>query len=40
MGTNSSLLPKPEGVFDRIIQFAINNAIWVILLIMQRFVAN
>ncbi|MEG1697178.1 MAG: CusA/CzcA family heavy metal efflux RND transporter, partial [Acinetobacter sp.] len=31
MGTNSSLLPKPEGVFDRIIQFAINNAIWVIL---------
>ena len=34
MGTNSSLLPKPEGVFDRIIQFAINNAIWVILFAM------
>lgn len=34
MDTNSSLLPKPEGVFDRIIQFAINNAIWVILFAM------
>ena len=34
MGTNSSQLPKPEGLFDRIIQFAISNAIWVMLFVM------
>lgn len=34
MDTNSSQLPKPEGLFDRIIQFAIRNAIWVILFVM------
>ena len=34
MGINSSQLPKPDGVFDRIIQFAIHNAIWVILFVM------
>ncbi len=34
MDTNSSQLPKPEGLFDRIIQFAICNAIWVMLFVM------
>ncbi|ENW05888.1 efflux RND transporter permease subunit [Acinetobacter beijerinckii] len=34
MDTNSSQLPKPEGLFDRIIQFAIHNAIWVMLFAM------
>ncbi|ENU29045.1 CusA/CzcA family heavy metal efflux RND transporter [Acinetobacter sp. NIPH 1852] len=34
MDTNSSQLPKPEGLFDRLIQFAIKNAIWVILFVM------
>ena len=34
MDTNSSQLPKPEGLFDRIIQFAIGNAIWVMLFVM------
>ncbi|RTE46230.1 CusA/CzcA family heavy metal efflux RND transporter [Acinetobacter junii] len=34
MDTNSSQLPKPEGLFDRIIQFAIRNAIWVMLFVM------
>ena len=34
MDTNSSQLPKPEGLFDRIIQFAISNAIWVMLFVM------
>ncbi|MFW2161187.1 efflux RND transporter permease subunit [Acinetobacter beijerinckii] len=34
MDTNSSQLPKPEGLFDRIIQFAIRNAIWVMLFAM------
>ncbi|MBC9228986.1 CusA/CzcA family heavy metal efflux RND transporter [bacterium SPL81] len=34
MDTNSSQLPKPEGLFDRIIQFAIDNAIWVMLFAM------
>lgn len=34
MDTNSSLLPKPEGLFDRLIQFAIKNAIWVMLFVM------
>ena len=30
MGINSDL-PKPEGLFERIIQFSIQNAIWVLL---------
>lgn len=34
MDTNSSQLPKPEGLFDRIIQFAIRNAIWIMLFVM------
>ncbi|MDR7016035.1 CusA/CzcA family heavy metal efflux RND transporter [Acinetobacter sp. 3657] len=34
MDTNSSQLPKPEGLFDRLIQFAIKNAIWVMLFVM------
>ncbi len=34
MTTNSSQLPKPEGLFDRLIQFAIRNAIWVMLFVM------
>ncbi|MCH7335804.1 CusA/CzcA family heavy metal efflux RND transporter [Acinetobacter sp. NIPH 2699] len=34
MGTNASQLPKPEGLFDRLIQFAISNAIWVMLFVM------
>ena len=29
-----SALPKPEGLFDRLIQFAIKNAIWVMLFII------
>ena len=28
---NNSDLPKPEGLFERIIQFSIQNAIWVLL---------
>ena len=32
MSTNSSM-PKPEGIFERIIQFAIQNAIWVMLFV-------
>ena len=27
-------LPKPEGIFDRIIQFSIKNAIWVMLFVV------
>ena len=34
MDTNASQLPKPEGLFDRLIQFAISNAIWVMLFVM------
>ncbi|WPO67632.1 CusA/CzcA family heavy metal efflux RND transporter [Acinetobacter haemolyticus] len=34
MTTNSHQLPKPEGLFDRLIQFAIRNAIWVMLFVM------
>ncbi|WHP04826.1 CusA/CzcA family heavy metal efflux RND transporter [Acinetobacter corruptisaponis] len=34
MDTNISQLPKPEGLFDRLIQFAISNAIWVMLFVM------
>ncbi|MDH1689683.1 efflux RND transporter permease subunit [Acinetobacter junii] len=34
MGINSPQFPKPEGLFDRIIQFAIRNAIWVMLFVM------
>ncbi|MGA4852641.1 efflux RND transporter permease subunit [Acinetobacter haemolyticus] len=34
MTTNSPQLPKPEGLFDRLIQFAIRNAIWVMLFVM------
>ena len=29
-----STLPKPEGLFDRLIQFSIKNAIWVMLFIV------
>ena len=29
-----SALPKPEGLFDRLIQFSIKNAIWVMLFIV------
>ena len=32
MGINSDL-PKPEGLFERIIQFSIQNAIWVLLFV-------
>ncbi|RKG31211.1 efflux RND transporter permease subunit [Acinetobacter tianfuensis] len=32
MNTNTEL-PKPEGLFERIIQFAIQNAIWVMLFV-------
>ncbi|SPL71055.1 efflux RND transporter permease subunit [Acinetobacter stercoris] len=31
---NEPSLPKPEGMFDRLIQFSINNAIWVMLFII------
>ena len=34
MGINSSQFPKPEGLFDRLIQFSIRNAIWVMLFVM------
>lgn len=34
MDINASQLPKPEGLFDRLIQFAISNAIWVMLFVM------
>ncbi len=34
MDTNLSQLPKPEGLFDRLIQFSIRNAIWVMLFVM------
>lgn len=34
MDTNASQLPKPEGLFDRLIQFSISNAIWVMLFVM------
>ena len=34
MHTNPAQLPKPEGLFDRIIQFSIRNAIWVMLFVM------
>jgi cobalt-zinc-cadmium resistance protein CzcA len=34
MGINSPQLPKPEGLFDRLIQFSIRNAIWVMLFVM------
>lgn len=30
MVTNDSNMPKPTGLFDRLIQFSIQNAIWVI----------
>jgi hypothetical protein len=29
-----SALPQPEGLFDRLIQFSIHNAIWVMLFIV------
>ncbi|AOA59457.1 efflux RND transporter permease subunit [Acinetobacter larvae] len=29
-----SVFPKPEGLFDRMIQFAISNAIWVMLMVV------
>ena len=29
-----SALPQPEGLFDRLIQFSIKNAIWVMLFIV------
>ena len=32
MHTNHDL-PKPEGLFERIIQFSIQNAIWVMLFV-------
>ena len=32
MNINSDL-PKPEGLFERIIQFSIQNAIWVLLFV-------
>ena len=32
MDINSDL-PKPEGLFERIIQFSIQNAIWVLLFV-------
>ena len=31
---NHPELPKPEGLFDRIIQFSIKNAIWVMLFVL------
>ena len=34
MGINSPQFPKPEGLFDRLIQFSIRNAIWVMLFVM------
>ena len=34
MGINSTQFPKPEGLFDRLIQFSIRNAIWVMLFVM------
>ena len=30
----ASALPKPDGLFDRLIQFSIKNAIWVMLFII------
>lgn len=32
MVTNDVTMPKPTGIFDRLIQFSIQNAIWVIFL--------
>ena len=32
MGINQDL-PRPEGLFERIIQFSIQNAIWVLLFV-------
>lgn len=34
MVINSPQFPKPEGLFDRLIQFSIRNAIWVMLFVM------
>ncbi len=34
MGINSPQFAKPEGLFDRLIQFSIRNAIWVMLFVM------
>ncbi|MDV7502466.1 CusA/CzcA family heavy metal efflux RND transporter [Acinetobacter baumannii] len=34
MDINKPELPKPEGLFDRVIQFAIQNAIWVMLFVL------
>ncbi|WGM25035.1 efflux RND transporter permease subunit [Acinetobacter pittii] len=34
MDINKSDLPKAEGLFDRIIQFSINNAIWVMMFVI------
>ena len=34
MGINSPQFPKPEGLFDRLIQFSIRNAIWVMLFVI------
>ncbi|WP_141101540.1 hypothetical protein, partial [Acinetobacter baumannii] len=34
MDINKPDLPKAEGLFDRIIQFSINNAIWVMMFVI------
>ncbi|PRO25343.1 efflux RND transporter permease subunit, partial [Acinetobacter baumannii] len=34
MDINKPELPKAEGLFDRVIQFAIQNAIWVMLFVL------
>lgn len=34
MDTNKPDLPEAEGLFDRIIQFSINNAIWVMMFVI------
>ncbi|MEB3795509.1 MULTISPECIES: efflux RND transporter permease subunit [Acinetobacter] len=34
MDTNKPDLPEAEGLFDRIIQFSINNAIWVMMFVV------
>ena len=32
--SGNDALPKPEGLFDRLIQFSIQNAIWIILFVV------
>ncbi|SSU24232.1 Putative silver efflux pump [Acinetobacter baumannii] len=36
MDINKPDLPKAEGLFDRIIQFSINNAIWVMMFVLSK----